>query len=453
MAVPGNYQKYQDETTDEIKSLIADLNCQPILFIGSGISRRYFGGPSWDELLEALVERCPLCDKQYAYYKQKHGSPLETGTALSSLYFEWAWSTGQNEFPKEIFEKNSPQDAYLKYYIAEHLKKITPQSAMNLQDPDHKAEIAALQKVRPHAVITTNYDLFLEKVFPDYTPIVGQKILYNQTFAVGEILKIHGCVSDPSTMVVTSGDYDAFLKKKKYLSAKLLTHFSEHPVLIAGYSAEDRNIRAILSDIDEALPIAGDTIKNIYFLEWAPNANEANNPAKEKLLAIDDSKSVRVKCIQSTSYEWVFDAFRSPDTINKVSPKILRALMARSYELVRHDIPRKSIQADFAMLEGAVASSEEFAKLLGITTIQDPSHTTAQYPYSLTTLGQKLGCAGWHGAQKIIDKIIEQKGVDIKASDNKYHVTMKVANTKFHKYSNAALTLLTAAKEGDPYDI
>lgn len=447
------YQRYKHETTDEIKGLIADLNCQPILFIGSGISRRYFNGPSWDELLQALVDRCPLCDKEYAYYKQKHGSPLQTGTALSEVYFEWAWSTGKNEFPKEIYETSSPRDAFLKYYISEHIRKLTPEKLSSLQDEKIRKEILALQNIRPHAVITTNYDLFLEKVFPDYTTIVGQKILYNQTFAVGEILKIHGCVSDPSSLVVTSSDYEAFLRKKKYLSAKLLTHFSEHPVLIAGYSAEDRNIRAILSDIDEALPISGDTIRNIYFLEWTPTSGEIANPAREKLLAIDDSKSVRVKCIQANDYEWVFDAFRSPDTVNKVSPKILRALMARSYELVRHDIPRKSIQADFAMLEGAVASSDEFAKLIGITTIQDPSHITAQYPYSLTTLGQKLGCAGWHGAQKLIDKIIEDKGLDIKAADNKYHVTMKVANTKFHKYSDAALALLRAVKDGTPYSI
>ena len=63
---------------------------------------------------------------------------------------------------------------------------------------------------------------------------------------------MHGCVTDPVSLVFTQGNYDQFIRKKKYLSAKLLTYFSEHPLIFVGYGAGDPNIKAILSDIDEA---------------------------------------------------------------------------------------------------------------------------------------------------------------------------------------------------------
>jgi len=62
---------------------------------------------------------------------------------------------------------------------------------------------------------------------------------------IGEIFKIHGCITDPAGIVLTDDDYEDWNNKKKYLSAKLLTYFLEHPVLIIGYSAQDPNVLSI----------------------------------------------------------------------------------------------------------------------------------------------------------------------------------------------------------------
>ena len=61
-------------------------------------------------------------------------------------------------------------------------------------------------------------------------------------------------------------DYDQFNKKKKYLTAKLLTYFAEHPLFFFGYSCTDPNIINILSDIDEILAPEGELIPNIYLV-------------------------------------------------------------------------------------------------------------------------------------------------------------------------------------------
>ncbi|HEX2950715.1 MAG TPA: SIR2 family protein, partial [Armatimonadota bacterium] len=65
-----------------------------------------------------------------------------------------------------------------------------------------------------------------------------------------------------------------------------------------------------------------------------------------------------------------------------------------------------------------------------------------------------LGYKGWHGANKLIEVIEKDKNVNIKSSDNRYHVAVKVGNTSlFHKYSDAAFELLTSVRDGVNYDV
>lgn len=447
---------YVSEIVSDISECVKGMACQPILFIGSGLSKRYINAPSWDELLSFLAQKCPLITKDYAYYKQTYTTPLAIGQEFAKLYQEWAWSSGKSEFPEHLFSDTVPKDAYIKFKISEHLDSMLP-SSIDKIDSAFQKEIIALQSIRPHAIITTNYDRLLEIVFPEYQPIIGQQIISGASISVGEIFKIHGCTSLPENIVFTQSDYDLFTKKKKYLSAKLLTYFSEHPLLFIGYSANDPNIRAILSDIDEALPVSGGVIPNVYIVEWKNLPNPKEVPAKEKLIGIEESKSVRIKAIQADNFEWVFSAFSSQGPLGAVSPRILRALLSRSYDLVRHDIPRKTVQANFQMLEHAVENQEQFAALFGLTTISNPSLISAQYPHTLSDLAKHLNGGKksyWYKAQELIDSIKAKTGFDIKSSDNEYHCAIKYGSgNPLHKYSDSALVLLKKTKKGENYEI
>ena len=135
------------------------MGCQPILFVGSGLSKRYFGGPSWDELLTHLARECPLIDKDYAYYKQTLKSQLAVGEEFAKLYQQWAWAKGKNQFPADMFSDDVPVQAYIKFMIAEHLNSITPADLSAIVGDGIAAEIAALQSMNPHAIITTNIPL------------------------------------------------------------------------------------------------------------------------------------------------------------------------------------------------------------------------------------------------------------------------------------------------------
>jgi hypothetical protein len=53
----------------------------------------------------------------------------------------------------------------------------------------------------------------------------------------------------------------------------------------------------------------------------------------------------------------------------------------------------------------------------------------------------------------LLKRIKEEKGVDLKASDNRYHRSEKVNKSSFHKYSTELLTILKAVQAGEDYEL
>ncbi len=125
VSTQSNYSRYREETSEDISKIIEEFGCQPILFIGSGLPRRYLGAPSWDELLRYLAKECPLVDKDYGYYKQTFKSPLEIGELFAEKYQEWAWSSGKDNFPDVMFEHDISNKSYFKFKVSEYIKSIT----------------------------------------------------------------------------------------------------------------------------------------------------------------------------------------------------------------------------------------------------------------------------------------------------------------------------------------
>ncbi|HDK7176522.1 TPA: SIR2 family protein [Clostridium botulinum] len=446
----SKYDIYKEVSINNITECLSNMECQPILFLGSGISRRYFNAPNWDELLKILAENCPSA-KKYGYYKQTYENSIEIGTKLSDVYKEWAWSDGEKEFSKEYFTDKYRSDIFIKSKIANLLESITPKNIMDI--PLYKDEISSLQAIKPYAIITTNYDKFIERLFPDYTPIIGQRILNSQYTSIGEIFKIHGCISEPESLVFTKEDYDIFQSKKKYLSAKLLTFFLEHPLVFVGYNAGDPNIQAILSDIDEILAINNKLVPNIYIVTWNEEIKNQHY-SMEKIINLENDKNIRINEIVANDYKWIYDAFTNNEAIERVNPKLLRALLSRTYELVRADIPKRRIEIDYATLEKALNNDNEINKIYGITSISNPEAVNITYPYTLTQVAERLGYKSWYNANELIEKIKNENEFDMKATDNKYHISIKTGKTCCsRKYSNECIDLLNKVKNDEEYQI
>ena len=90
---------------------------------------------------------------------------------------------------------------------------------VNAMKNDMSIEEFKKLKNKISAVITTNYDLFLEKyIFPDdYTVFTRQHELFSKdSYNIAEIYKIHGSANDANTIMITEKDYDEFNESRKY---------------------------------------------------------------------------------------------------------------------------------------------------------------------------------------------------------------------------------------------
>lgn len=448
-----NYEQYKKSVQSDIEACMENLQVQPILFVGSGMSQRYFDAPCWDKLMFDMSERCPLITKKFAYYQQQHKRDnIEIATVFSDKYSEWAWGDGHDRFPQEMFEPDVSKDNYLKFEVASHIKTLSDK--FDVETNGYCGEIESLKRVNPHSIITTNYDDALEKIFPDHHKVVGQEIVRANYTSYGEVLKIHGCLSNPDSLILTSEDYSDFNKRKKYLSAKLLTYFAEHPLFFLGYSLTDSNIRGILSDIDEILAPNNELIPNIYMVCFDPDAGEKRDLPTEQLVTIDASRSVRLKVIYASDYKWIFDSLSACTPEITVNPRLMRSLLARTYKLVSSDIPKQELPFNFKMLQDIEDKSDTLPTLFGITQLTDAQAFNANFDYTLTDVAKKLGGKNWHYADTLIANVEEQTGVNIKSTDNKYHVAIKTgAKSTSHKYSQHCIELLRQVKDKEEFSL
>lgn len=439
---------YQEKADSSIRDLLLEFECQPILFIGSGLSKRYFSAPTWQDLLKIIFSKLPDGNEKYEYTRQKYdNNPISIGTELTDIIFEWAWKEGRSEFPSEYFTSPIKKDCFIKFLACQYLKDITPKLAEANQD--FSTELNALAEIKPHAIITTNYDLFLEEVFEGYEPITGQTILKYNTNSFGEVFHIHGDISQPSTIVLTQEDYDDWIEKKKYVSAKLLTYFAEHPVFIFGYGLGDENIKSIMKDIGELVADETGLIPNVYQVIWHDGQLE-KNPPDQAIFSVG-GKEYRTKAIHTTDFKWVYKALKSQSALTSINPKLVRALAARMMKLVRHDIPAGSVQVNYDVLERVADEQDHLPTLLGITSVNNANQS---HPFTLSQVAARIGLPNWNAAGKLINKIKEDKNIDLRSSDNKYHCKIRTGNTSSsRKWSHEAIALFKSVNANEEYEI
>lgn len=79
------------------------------------------------------------------------------------LHLVWQFVEHKKEYPGYLFSETENKDIFLKYSISKIIEKHDAQ--LNSDSLWNNPEIKALQGVTPQMILTTNYDLLLEKVF------------------------------------------------------------------------------------------------------------------------------------------------------------------------------------------------------------------------------------------------------------------------------------------------
>ncbi|MBC7383393.1 MAG: SIR2 family protein [Bacteroidia bacterium] len=307
------------------------------MFIGSGLSRRYLNLPTWEELLIKFFNNSNIIG-DFEYYQSKSNNNLPALTsALANEFHEVWWKDIKFEDARTTYKTFAKEkiNLPLKIEIANLIQNIQK------QEKQFDKEISLLKESVIDGIITTNWDTFLETVFSDYNVFIGQQeLLFSESISIGEIYKIHGCVTTPQSLIITEEDYNDFNNRNAYLAAKLLTIFVEHPIIFIGYSLSDQNIQQIIDSIVKCVDTQNlDKLKDrLIFVEWKKGSEFEIKDSSIKLL---DNKVLPIKLIKTDSFEPIFETL---STLKRQIPvKILRKLKNSVVEFVKSSTPSTQI--------------------------------------------------------------------------------------------------------------
>lgn len=336
--------------TSDLKTILEAINAHPFLFVGSGFTHRYLGTEDWKGLISHFARQAkPETEFAFEWYRNEVKASLSgSGQNLPEITEQVEKDYARRFLSENSFRdlRNRHQDRIradvspLKIGVADLLTELES----NFISPKHSEELSALGHARKNVagVITTNFDRFLEHLFPDHVPYIGQnQLLFNQSYGVGEIYKIHGCVSAPESLVLTQSDYRAYEERNAYLSAKLMTIFLEHPIIFLGYSLTDSNIRMIFSNIANCLNESqlATLSSRLIFVQ------RAKEDRPEGITTVRDNFGKSV--IESTrvvlsDFSQLYKAIAGLHS--SYPPKILRSLKKDLYDLVLTTDPKERIQ-------------------------------------------------------------------------------------------------------------
>lgn len=201
-----------------------------VIFVGAGVSCNVDGMPSWNTLIQNMAKaidysRCDTC---------RHRLESCENTCLLKDDF----STDELlKVPQHVFNKD--QELYYRI-LNESIPAVTADAPLS----------SAIFDINPAHIITTNYDQLLESsknIFCEqYQVIVYDKDLLNADKGK-YIIKMHGDLSDASSIVLKEQDYLDYSQKHVLIELFIKSLLTDHIVLFLGYSLNDYNIKLILS--------------------------------------------------------------------------------------------------------------------------------------------------------------------------------------------------------------
>ncbi len=159
-------------TKDKLVAILRSMQAGPFLFVGSGFARRYVDLEDW----KGLLARFCVAGHPYEYYLAEADGDLPKVAGLLAKDFNKYWWTA----PEYADSRAANQDnikgitTALRIEICNYLATLDQAKA---KASNYADEIAVLAGLNVDGVITTNWDLLLEQIFPDYRVYIGQKEL------------------------------------------------------------------------------------------------------------------------------------------------------------------------------------------------------------------------------------------------------------------------------------
>ncbi len=159
----------------------------------------------------------------------------------------------QKDYPSYDFTKRSVEDVCDEYAalndqitLVFKLAELIPQNAAPLE-----SHIAAVQSFR--YIVTTNWDLLFEAAARQlgmrYQVLSENADAPAFSFDSHNLLKIHGSVDKPRSLVATSDDYENYPDTHDALLDRVAALLATNTVLFVGYGLHDEHLRRLLARI------------------------------------------------------------------------------------------------------------------------------------------------------------------------------------------------------------
>lgn len=317
--------------TMNIKEFVSNFKTHPILFVGSGISRRYLHDfPDWHGLLSNISIDIWGKDAKYLELAEKY----KFDPALIANEYELLFKEEVKSNPKFSHIKNI-NDANIRKRILISPFKIYLGEIFSKRDylEDKKKEIEKFKALKNSikSIVTTNYDGMLEDLF-DFNKLVSNDILLSQQY--GTIYKIHGCHTDPGKIIFTQDDYNKYKEQNKLIISQLISLFIHNPVIFLGYGNNDENVNSVLETIytyvgnNQSLR---DQIKNNFLVvEYAENSKNREVSNFDKTL--ETGVHLSFNKIATNDYSAIYDAIKEqPYAIESGLLRLVDNLMQRTF--------------------------------------------------------------------------------------------------------------------------
>ena len=230
--------EHQDIPRGLIRSYI-DKKCG--FFVGAGLSQAA-GYPAWQELLLGLIQKAET-DYAFAHDRANECRELAEDPGKYLMLAE-----EMKDVLGGVGFKTFIEEAYTREDVA--------------PSPTHDLLVSLK---RSNFIITTNYDLLIEKAFVNqkkyqsaykyYEAHAIQSQLYNRKFF---LLKAHGDAQTAAEKIVlTDKDYRRLLYQEPGYQSALQSIFTMYSVIFVGCSLQDPELKLLLNYINAAFPEGG----------------------------------------------------------------------------------------------------------------------------------------------------------------------------------------------------
>ncbi len=202
------------------------------IFVGEGLSTDA-GLPSWSDLVSELAAELDSCLSNANYRDVAH-------------YYEIEY--GRLRLVQKLRDRLNTLD-------------VPP-------TPVHEA----LVRLPVNRIFTTNCDDLLEQALRStrrkFDIVVSGVETSFQSSDRLQLVKLHGDLKQPDSIVITAVDYERYFADHPALTRLLAVALQMQTVLFLGYSATDPDLRMILTRVREE---SGDFARNLYMVQFGPS--------------------------------------------------------------------------------------------------------------------------------------------------------------------------------------